>query len=81
MENAINFVRGEAEKHFSNSINCCLFHALLYHTSQKYCSGDGWHVFEERRHLNLCWLQQERGRAAEETLKLCFLNPTGPLSM
>lgn len=47
MENAINFVRGEAEKHFSNSINCCLFHALLYHTSQKYCSGDGWRVFEE----------------------------------
>lgn len=60
MENAINFVRGEAEKHFSNGINCRLFHALLYHTSQKYCCGAaGVHL--KREHFNC----SRRGRDAE----------------
>lgn len=73
MENAINFVRGEAEKHFSNSINCCLFHALLYHTSQKYCSGDGWHVFEKEAFKPLLTAAGE-GESSRRNLKLCFLN-------
>lgn len=60
MENAINFVRGEAEKHFSNSLNCRLFRALSYHTSQKYHRGAaGVHFNRER--LN----RSRRGRDAE----------------
>lgn len=35
MENAISIVRGEAEKHFSDGINCRLLCARLYHTSQQ----------------------------------------------
>lgn len=61
MENAINFVRGEAEKHFSNSINCSLFHALLYHTSQRYYSGAGCMHFKGK-HLNYHSLQHTRAR-------------------
>lgn len=80
MENAINFVRGEAEKHLSNSINRRLFHALLYHTSPKYYSGAGWRALEkEAFKLPLAAAGEgERLRhqlmAGEETLKLCFLN-------
>lgn len=56
MENAISIVRGEAEKHFSNGINCRLLHARLYHTSQKDCSALRW----RRRRENHCSLLQAR---------------------
>lgn len=80
MENAINFVRGEAEKHFSNSINRRLFCAVLYHTSQKYYSGAGWRAFEKEAFKPLLAAADEGETlrdqliAGEETLKLSYLN-------
>lgn len=61
MENAINFVRSEAEKHFSNSINCSSFHALLYHTSQRYYSGASC-VHFKGKHLKYHSLQHTKAR-------------------